>query len=219
MANGIYYNSTAGTLSFFVNNQPSIQISSGGTTTISGNTVFEGTISATTIISSSFDNGTFTGLTVNGNLSVTGDTSISGTTTFVSPPVFNDLTNSSEINSLVVDSSGNLTVNSNLINTVNTSTGLSGNTVSGVVTLTNTLPDQTVTITGGTNMQIVGTYPSFGVNFTGTTGGVTQIVAGTNVTISPVGGTGVVTINSTGGGGGGASLGLVYTTGNNLNFI
>jgi hypothetical protein len=35
------------------------------------------------------------------------------------------------------------------------------------------------------------------------TSGVSQIVAGTNVTISPVGGTGVVTINSTGGGGGG----------------
>lgn len=33
--------------------------------------------------------------------------------------------------------------------------------------------------------------------------GVSQIVAGTNVTISPVGGTGVVTINATGGGGGG----------------
>ena len=34
-------------------------------------------------------------------------------------------------------------------------------------------------------------------------GGVSQIVAGTNVTISPAGGTGVVTINATGGGGGG----------------
>jgi hypothetical protein len=32
-------------------------------------------------------------------------------------------------------------------------------------------------------------------------GGVTQIVAGTNVTISPTGGTGVVTVNATGGGG------------------
>lgn len=32
--------------------------------------------------------------------------------------------------------------------------------------------------------------------------GVTQIVAGTNITISPVGGTGAVTINSSGGGGG-----------------
>lgn len=31
-------------------------------------------------------------------------------------------------------------------------------------------------------------------------GGVTQILAGTNITVSPVGGTGVVTVNSTGGG-------------------
>jgi hypothetical protein len=46
---------------------------------------------------------------------------------------------------------------------------------------------------------------------------VTKITAGTNITISPTGGTGNVTINSTGGGG--ASLGTVYTTGNNLNFI
>jgi trimeric autotransporter adhesin len=37
-------------------------------------------------------------------------------------------------------------------------------------------------------------------------GGVTSIVAGTNVTISPVGGTGAVTINSSGGGGGGSSI-------------
>lgn len=43
-------------------------------------------------------------------------------------------------------------------------------------------------------------------------GGVTQIVAGTNVTIDPVGGTGAVTINATGGGGGGSSsvAGTVY---------
>ena len=33
-------------------------------------------------------------------------------------------------------------------------------------------------------------------------GAVTQIVAGTNISISPTGGTGVVTINSTGGSGG-----------------
>lgn len=34
-------------------------------------------------------------------------------------------------------------------------------------------------------------------------GGVTQIVAGTNVTLSPAGGTGIVTVNATGGGGSG----------------
>ena len=41
---------------------------------------------------------------------------------------------------------------------------------------------------------------------TGGAGGVTSIVAGTNVTITPVGGTGAVTINSSGGGGGGSSI-------------
>jgi len=42
----------------------------------------------------------------------------------------------------------------------------------------------------------------------GSGGGVTQIIAGTNITISPAGGTGNVTINSTGGGG--TNLGLTY---------
>jgi hypothetical protein len=37
-------------------------------------------------------------------------------------------------------------------------------------------------------------------------GGVTQIIAGTNVTISPTNGVGAVTINSSGGGGGGGSI-------------
>ena len=41
--------------------------------------------------------------------------------------------------------------------------------------------------------------------YSGLAGGVTCIVAGTNVTVSPTNGLGVVTINSTGGGGGGAT--------------
>jgi len=47
-------------------------------------------------------------------------------------------------------------------------------------------------------------------------GGVSQIVAGTNVTISPAGGTGVVTINSTGGGGGSTDYGFgqIFTSNN-----
>ena len=47
---------------------------------------------------------------------------------------------------------------------------------------------------------------------TGGAGGVSQIVAGTNVTISPLGGTGVVTINATGGGGGITSLPVNIST-------
>jgi len=50
-------------------------------------------------------------------------------------------------------------------------TGLSADSTTGAVTIINTAPDQTVTITGGTNIQITGTYPDFGVNFTGSTTG------------------------------------------------
>jgi hypothetical protein len=49
------------------------------------------------------------------------------------------------------------------------------------------------------------TVSSLSSTWGGATAGVTQIVAGTNVTISPPGGTGVVTINAAGGGGGGGS--------------
>ena len=45
-------------------------------------------------------------------------------------------------------------------------------------------------------------------------GGVTQIVAGTNVTISPAGGTGVVTINSSGGGTTDFGFGQIFTSNN-----
>lgn len=65
-----------------------------------------------------------------------------------------------------------------------------------------TITTSSVLVTGSVN--VIGTvsassYLGSGASLTGI---VTQIVAGTNVTISPVGGTGVVTINSSGGGGG-----------------
>jgi hypothetical protein len=62
------------------------------------------------------------------------------------------------------------------------------------LTLTTTGTSGAATLVGGT-LNI----PQYSAG----AAGVTQIVAGTNVTISPVGGTGVVTINATGGGGGG----------------
>jgi hypothetical protein len=60
------------------------------------------------------------------------------------------------------------------------------------------------------------TGPTGSTGATGATGsnGVTQIVAGTNITISPTGGTGAVTINSSGGGGSTSSpAGFPYVTG------
>jgi len=85
----------------------------------------------------------------------------------------------------------------NVVNSITASTGLSGNSTTGTITIINTAPDQTVTIsggtgistggtypnftitnsapdktvtiTGGTNIQVTGTYPDFGVSFTGQT--------------------------------------------------
>ena len=58
------------------------------------------------------------------------------------------------------------------------------------------------------------------VNISGSQGGVNQIVAGSNVTISPADGKGIVTINSTGGGGGTGGIfvqtGSFYATTNDL---
>ena len=49
-------------------------------------------------------------------------------------------------------------------------TGISAGTTNGLVTIVNTTPDQIVTLSGGTNIGINGTYPNFGINFTGSTG-------------------------------------------------
>lgn len=80
-------------------------------------------------------------------------------------------------------------------------------------------------MTGASNGQINDASAPFA---TGGGGGVTQIIAGTNITLSPSGGTGIVTVNSTGGGGGspgGAQYDVQLNDGsggfsgsNNLNF-
>ena len=64
--------------------------------------------------------------------------------------------------------------------------------------MTNTAPDQTVVITGSGDTTVTGTYPNFDIS---SDSGVTQIVAGNDISISPVDGTGIVTINSTSQGG------------------
>ena len=73
-------------------------------------------------------------------------------------------------------------------------------TTTGALTSTdwNTFNGKQATLVSGTNIKTVGSTSLLG---SGDVPVVTSIVAGTNVTISPVGGTGAVTINATGGGG------------------
>jgi len=108
------------------------------------NSITGTTISATTYLNLPSSGGSFTGGTV------------SGATTFK-----NGLT----ANTISATTYQNLPVSG-----VTGGTGISASSSNGLVTIVNTLPDQVVTITGGTNININGTYPNFGINFTGSTG-------------------------------------------------
>ena len=47
------------------------------------------------------------------------------------------------------------------VTSITATNGLSGNVTTGAVTIVNTAPDQTVTISGGTGITTGGTYPNF----------------------------------------------------------
>lgn len=70
-------------------------------------------------------------------------------------------------------------------------TGISvGNAASGVVTVTNSAPDQTVAIASGTGISVTGTYPNFTVTNTApSSGGTVTSVSGTAGRITSTGGT------------------------------
>ena len=57
----------------------------------------------------------------------------------------------------------------NVILAVSGGTGISATTIDGKVTLINTATNQAITITGGTNIEVVSNYPNFGINYTGQT--------------------------------------------------
>jgi hypothetical protein len=114
---------------------------------------------------------------------------------------------------LTSDTNGNsrwAAVSGASVSSVTASTGLSGNSTTGAITLINT---QVQGITGITASSGLSASTSNNV-VTLINTGVTGITAGTNITINQS--TGNVTINSTGGGTG---LGTVYTTANNFNFL
>ena len=68
---------------------------------------------------------------------------------------------------IIYDQSTSLWKNANLI----AGTGMSVSNGAGSITLTNTAPDQVVSLTAGSNVNITGTYPSFTISATGGGGG------------------------------------------------
>jgi hypothetical protein len=71
----------------------------------------------------------------------------------------------------------------NLVETLTTGTGLSGDTTTGNVTIVNTAPDQVVSLSGGTAISTSGTYPNFTITNTAPDQ-VVGITGGTNISIS-----------------------------------
>jgi hypothetical protein len=69
---------------------------------------------------------------------------------------------------------------------ISAGTGISYNNTSGVIT--NTSPDQTVTLTAGSGISVSGTYPSFTITNSSTSSGGTVTSVGTNNSTGIVGG-------------------------------
>jgi len=121
---------------------------SGGTVT--GNTIFTLGLSANTISATTYQN-----LPI--DVRVTGGTYSNGTTIF---------TNNTGGTFSVT---GFYTGETSYVNSLTTGFGLSADTTTGVITIINTDPDQTVVLNNGTNISVTGTYPNFTIDVTGLT--------------------------------------------------
>ena len=84
---------------------------------------------------------------------------------------------------------GTITVNNTGVTSAVAGTGISVSGATGAVTITNTAPDQTVSLTAGTGISVSGTYPSFTVANTGVTS-----VTGTSPIVSSGGATPAISI-------------------------
>ncbi len=109
-----------------------------------------------------------------------------------------DLTAGTAI-SVAESANGVLTINNTGVTSAVAGTGISVSGATGAVTVTNTAPDQTVSLTGGTGISTSGTYPNFTITNTSPSlgGTVTSITAGTGLTGGTITTTGTIAIDST----------------------
>jgi hypothetical protein len=111
----------------------------------------------------------------------------------------------------------NINVSTNLVTTNLTATSLTtGSGVGGTIAGANVIYSNVFVANSGGYVQFSDGSKQYTANAGSGGGGVTQIIAGTNITISPAGGTGVVTINSTGGGTTDYGFGQIFTPNNSV---
>jgi len=103
-----------------------------------------------------------------------------------------DLTAGTAI-SVAESSTGVLTINNTGVTSAVAGTAISVSGATGAVTITNTAPDQTVSLTGGTGISTSGTYPNFTITNTAPSSGGTVTSVGGTGTVNGITLTGTVT--------------------------
>ena len=139
---------------------------------------------------------TVTGLYPNFNVSSENDTYIAGDNITIN----NDNVISSSYQDTTYTAGNNISISQdNVISAIDTNTDTTYTAGNGLslngTEFINDFPDREVTITGSGDTTVTGKYPSFNIS---SDGGVKSIVAGDNITIDPISGTGHITISSTG---------------------
>jgi hypothetical protein len=104
-------------------------------------------------------------------------------------------------NTLIYDASVGVWKNSNLTD----GTGINITEGAGSITITNTAPDQTVSLTAGSGINVTGTYPAFTIAATASSANIQEFTtAGTSTWTKPAGAKFVYVLCQGGGGGGGS---------------
>ena len=146
-------------------------------------------------------------------------TAVSGLTTevqFNDAGVFGANANFTFNKSIATLNVKNINVSTNLVTANLTATSITtGTGVGGIIAGANVIYSNVFVANSGGYVQFSDGSKQYTAN-AGASGGVTQIIAGTNITISPGGGTGVVTINSSGGGTTDFGFGQIFTPNNSV---
>lgn len=165
-----------------------IQSTTGGFRFPDGTTQTTASVSGGTVTSVT-GTGTVSGLTLTGSITTSGSLTLGGTLALT----FGNVTTALGFTPYNATNPAGYTTNVGTVTSVNLTAGtgvsVSGGPITsgGAITVTNTAPDQVVSLTAGTNVTVTGTYPNFTIAATGGGGGGGG--AGTVTSVAASGGT------------------------------